>query len=123
MKRFILFSTILIIVVVLLAMLCSGPAKNGNSLKSKEDVELEMFAAYSAAESYVKQFLKSPSTTTFPNASKKIQHVTDLGGKKFRINSWVDSQNSFGAIIRTKFSITVTLLGDKAKCSDFVILK
>jgi len=59
--------------------------------------------AYIMTEDWVKQKLKSPSTADFADGAIKSEHVTNLGNQKYRIVSWVDSQNSFGATIRTHF--------------------
>jgi len=60
--------------------------------------------AYIMIEDFVKNRLKSPSTAKFPGVFDGRQdHVTYLGNQKYRIISYVDSQNSFGAMIRTRF--------------------
>ncbi len=55
-------------------------------------------------EKFVKERLRSPSTSKFPGALERSDHVQYLGNQKYKINSWVDSQNAFGATIRTHFS-------------------
>ena len=50
---------------------------------------------------FVEKQLKSPSTADFPFGGHR--HVTKLGGNRYRVDSYVDSQNSFGAQIRTEF--------------------
>ncbi len=60
--------------------------------------------AYGMIEDYVKNRLKSPSSADFPGLfDGKADHIQRLGGQKYRIVSWVDSQNAFGAMIRTRF--------------------
>jgi hypothetical protein len=61
------------------------------------------FMAYSIMEEYVKQRLKSPSSAEFPESRERKNHIKHLGNRKYHINSWVDSDNGFGASIRTKF--------------------
>lgn len=63
--------------------------------------------AYNVAEEYVKPKLKSPRTADFPNIYEKDSHIKEVGEGRFRINSWVDSQNSFGAIVRSNWSCDV----------------
>lgn len=65
------------------------------------------FLAYKYAEDAVKKKLKSPSTAKFPGTFEKDKHIRYLGNKEYQINSWVDSQNIFGAMIRTNFSVTI----------------
>ncbi len=78
------------------------------------------FLAYNCAEDFVERRLKSPSTAKFPKTMERSNHITDLGGGKFEINSWVDSQNSFGATIRTNFSCTVAIDGETARCEELI---
>lgn len=57
------------------------------------------------AEYYVKQFLKAPSTAEFPGTF--LSPFEDWAMEKdvlnYKLSSYVDSQNSFGAIVRSKF--------------------
>ena len=56
----------------------------------------------------VKEELKAPRTAKFKGMfDDPIRDVTDLGSGRFRVKSWVDSQNSFGAMIRNQFECTV----------------
>jgi hypothetical protein len=76
--------------------------------------------AYHYAESKIKDMLKAPSTADFPSYSERVGHVQRLGNE-FTINSWVDSENSFGAKIRTKFSCKVIYEGDYVRLRDVKI--
>lgn len=58
------------------------------------------------AEVYIKQQLKAPATARFDRESM-LKYIEKLGSNKFRIRSYVDSQNSFGTLIRTHFEITL----------------
>lgn len=62
------------------------------------------------AEELVKQKLKSPGSAKF--ASVYDQQISDLGEGRYRITSYVDSQNSFGALIRTNYVCTVKYAGE-----------
>lgn len=57
-------------------------------------------------EDAARQQLKSPSTAKFPSASEEIGAVQNFEGGKKSWMGWVDSQNSFGATIRTEFLCT-----------------
>ena len=54
---------------------------------------------------FVKKNLKAPSTADFPVFRETA--VDDLGGGRFRVTSYVDAQNSFGAQIRTNYTCVV----------------
>ena len=68
---------------------------------SSSSTDTNKILAYNYAEDFVKQRLKSPSTAEFPSLFEKADHITELGNEEYRINSWVDSQNGFGATIRS----------------------
>ncbi|MGP1345162.1 MAG: hypothetical protein ACTS3F_00655 [Phycisphaerales bacterium] len=55
-------------------------------------------------EDFVKQRLRSPSTADFPGIfDGRADHVKYHGNQQYRIMSWVDAQNAFGATIRIEF--------------------
>lgn len=60
--------------------------------------------SYIMMEDFVKQRLKSPKSADFPGVYDNYEsHIKYLGNQRYKIDSWVDSQNSFGAMIRTYF--------------------
>lgn len=60
------------------------------------------------AEENVKEILKAPSTAKFPGSflSPFKDWNISKDGNKFTVSSYVDSQNGFGAMIRSDFTIT-----------------
>ena len=66
--------------------------------------------AYVAAESAVTTFLKSPASAKFPDYWN-TDRVVSMSGNTYTINSIVDSQNGFGALIRTTWFIQMTWNG------------
>lgn len=68
--------------------------------------------AYIMIQDFVKDRLKSPSTAEFPGARERRQHTKRLGDGRYGINSWVESQNSFGAQIRTRFAAIIRQTGE-----------
>lgn len=76
--------------------------------KEKSDLEIN-------SERMVKDILKSPSTAKFPNILEwKFYKDKD----KIIIQSYVDSQNGFGAMIRSEFQIT--LASDQTTVTSFI---
>ena len=72
---------------------------------------------------FVKKATKSPSTAKFGSVFsgdwQDPDKVTEyLGKNKYRIRAWVDSQNSFGATIRTNFTCVVKQNGDAWSCES-----
>lgn len=107
-----------LIVIAILIIILYNYESSGDSSSSSGSSSSNKFLAYNYAEDFVKKNLKSPSTADFPGTYEKDEHITDLGGGKYKIKSWVDSQNGFGATIRTKFSCTMIFIGDKVRCED-----
>lgn len=59
-------------------------------------------------EDFVKRRLGSPGTVKFPGLfSGDRREVEELSGGRYRLRSYVDSQNAFGALIRTSFEAVV----------------
>ena len=82
----------------------------------------KILAYNTASDYYVKPRLKSPSTADFPGSTTKSNHVTLLSDGKFKISSWVDSQNGFGAIVRSNWSCEVTIdKEDNVAISNLII--
>lgn len=67
--------------------------------------ERNYIAAYIIQKDAVKSKLKSPSTAKFPGYQNAI--VRSEEGCIFRILGYVDAQNGFGAIIRTRYETVV----------------
>ena len=60
------------------------------------------------AQQYILQGLKSPSTAKFPAFPYEI---IDMGNGKYKVVSYVDSQNSFGAMLRSDWSVVMKISG------------
>ena len=68
--------------------------------------------AYIMCQLQVKNSLKLPSTPKFP-ASTEI-NIHDLGNNTFDMDAYVNSQNSFGAMLRTQFYCKDQYIGSDA---------
>jgi hypothetical protein len=68
----------------------------------KQDETLDDFGAYLQGQYYVKQTLKSPATANFPPLDFLVNRLDD---NRFEVVSYVDSQNSFGALLRTDWNV------------------
>jgi hypothetical protein len=76
--------------------------------------------AWTVCEQFVTGRLKAPSTAKFPWMSR--DYVSELGAGKFRVKAHVDAQNSFGAMLRTRFDCTVTHIeGDRWQLEDLIL--
>ena len=70
----------------------------------------------SAAEHYVKLHLSAPATAEFPIAEEDWK-VT-ASGRDVTCSSYVDSQNGFGALLRTHFVMELNCTDDGFKMKD-----
>lgn len=63
-------------------------------------------SAIAYAEPYITRLLKSPSTADFCRGT-----ATDLGENKYKVSSCVDSQNSYGATLRSNWEAVMIYTG------------
>jgi len=94
----------IVIMVILVISLCcifgsfSGPSES--DISSMASIQCEF---------YVRDSLKSPSTAKFP--SLLLSDVEKLENNMYYVGSYVDAQNSFGAIIRNKYYCKIKYIG------------
>lgn len=63
--------------------------------------------AFYGSQNLVEIRLKSPSTAKFPSLNESGVSVKKIDTCKYFIVSYVDAQNSFGALMRSKYLATV----------------
>ncbi len=74
---------------------------------SQESDTVPRRLAYIMARDFVKPHLKAPSTAKWPGFTESVRHTRPLGNDRYRVSSWVDSQNSFGAMLRMRYVAVV----------------
>jgi hypothetical protein len=55
----------------------------------------------------IKKQLKSPSSAKFPGIIEETEYVIQGDDQMYIMRSWVDSQNSFGAMVRTEYTAVI----------------
>lgn len=71
---------------------------------------------------FVKNQLKAPSTAKFPWYDDSC--VDSLGNSRYRVTSYVDAQNSFGAMLRSNYICELEYVGnDKWRCIKCTLLE
>lgn len=91
---------------------------NGNNPSSqtqqiptqKQDETLDDIGAYLQGQYYIKQILKSPATASFPPLALLVRRLND---NRYEVVSYVDSQNSFGALLRTSWNVVFQYQNEK----------
>lgn len=75
--------------------------------RNKPADTVDKIEAWNINKQFIEDRLKAPSTAKWGSMLGEFQDprkcVTDLGNGRFECRGWVDSQNSFGAMIRTHF--------------------
>lgn len=101
----------------------NSTARNTNAAYTQTYSRPQNAVAYEFAKRFVLQRLKAPSTAKFaPYSESKISPLAD--GATYKVTSYVDSQNSFGAMIRTYWyaKIIYTRAFDEWKILDIDFL-
>lgn len=86
----------------------------GSSVSDDPEDDSNKFLAYTYAENYVEQKLKSPDSAKYPDSREKLSQIKHLGNFRYEIRSWVSSQNSFGAQLKQSF-VCVIRIDNEAK--------
>jgi len=112
----------ILLVSVLLTGLIMYNCMGGDGNRSPKSDSTKKIECYVQAKGIVKNKLSSPSTAEFPGAYEYVKHITKIDENTFEINSYVDSQNAFGAVGRSFFTIRIVYVDDKMDSwSDFKI--
>lgn len=83
----------------------------GENDNKKSSSRKDKINAWVCAQDYVERQLKSPGSAKFcsyRDASVSYSSSTD----KYTISGWVDAENSFGATLRSNFTVTLKLTED-----------
>lgn len=114
-KTNIITGVVILVVLFLVWKGCSGDDKVQEAVKSGDymaDTSNMKLNAYTYVQEYVKSILKSPGSADFPTRSyeEAISRINTKDSTYF-MAGYVDSQNGFGALLRTNFVITLKYLG------------
>ena len=106
-----------VVFLILVGLVVVGSLMPRDSADVERDRKIE---AYVMCENFVKDRLRSPASAEFPGSREAtIQPVSE---GDYEVSAYVDSQNGFGAMIRTRFTCTVKPLpNDKWRLVDLKI--
>jgi hypothetical protein len=77
------------------------------------DDDVARAVAYDMCKDFVRTRLKAPATARFPDYWRGGEVVVGGAGPSYTVRAHVDSENSFGALLRTRFTCDVMQDGDK----------
>lgn len=98
-----------IFLVIIGAVISSDSSSTPQISPEQKIVQLKEHALSSFSRAYIEKILKSPSTAKFSYSPNITQDPKDKN--LFEIVSYVDSQNGFGAMIRSNWSIKARYVG------------
>lgn len=84
---------------------CSRPELGGDVKISNK------LKAFTMSQIYIKKILKAPSTAKFPVYD--ISDVVKTDSRTYEVTSWVDSENSFGAMLRSNYLVRLKYFDDQ----------
>lgn len=82
-----------------------------DAAKSRECGSATM--AFVMSQKFVLRELKAPASAKFPSSAV----VTPIGGCAYSVAAWVDSQNGFGAIVRSDYHVIMESSADGRRWS------
>lgn len=95
-----LFAILVVAVVIILSRNAGEQSAAGPRVPSRSD-------ACFISQKFVRERLKAPTTAKFPAWTEENCRVT-RAGELWRVRSFVDAQNSFGAMIRSDYGVEMT---------------
>jgi hypothetical protein len=103
-------SLIVIIVAIAVLLLSPSPAKPPSES-----------LVYAHSQIIVEDYLKAPATAKYPGSDGYT--VTKINDYEYTVASYVDSENSFGAIVRSRFVVSISYNEDwtKYKATSVII--
>lgn len=90
--------------------------KEAQNKRNLEDIETNKFGAFIASKNIITKMLKAPGTAKFAESyDKDVVMIYDSETNNYIVYLWVDAQNSFGAMLRNYYKVTLKLSGDQTQ--------
>ncbi len=107
---------LLIVITIIASIVDSKPGDNTTSaqpvaMPKGPTLEEKKTSAKYVAQQCVERELKSPKSAEFPY-EKEAYSILHLNGDTFMVTSYVDAQNSYGALLRSNY-VSVVRIDDK----------
>lgn len=99
-KKTIIGISIFLLFIMIISYDSEPKSEPENKVHVPDDIEVCVMT-----QQFVTDNLKAPSTAKFPSCRNVIIHK--LEANTWIVNGYVDSQNGFGAMIRTKYSAEI----------------
>jgi hypothetical protein len=115
---------VILILIVIGITMCSKCSDNKTEIVDKNKVDTTMLDIHSRglAEEAIKDLLKAPTTAKFEEG-KQLASFSENGNDSIVIvRGSVDSQNSYGAMIRTKYYVAIKYNNGFTDLDDYTIM-
>ncbi len=117
--KYIIICSICFILFMLFLGIILLDSNDNNKTPSKSENKYGKIEACVNSQVFIENRLKSPSSAKFAPCYDAI--VTDNGDNTYTILSYVDSQNGFGAMLRTYYKVTIEDIGDKVRLKNIIL--
>lgn len=103
---------------IMFIAICSGPDEPEKPSKPKVETH-DKLDAIVMSQAFVDQVIKAPATAKYGTDITSVQRVGGGAGKEvYMIRNYVDSENSYGAMLRTYYTCKITYENNEAICTD-----
>jgi hypothetical protein len=107
---------IFLVIFIFMLRACASDSETASKPEVKAN---DKILALIMSHDFVKQLLKAPSTAEFSNNESHVTSIsTTLGHEVYDVRSYVDSENSYGAKLRTWYTCRIKFDGDNANCEN-----
>lgn len=103
---------VVLLVVTAAASGCEATEDMSATSDNGQEVSVARAGAADVCEKFVQDRLKSPGSATFRDPFGDQVTYTGDGDGPITVNASVDSENSFGASLRSAYTCTVSSIGD-----------
>ncbi len=108
-KRLAIISIVTIVVVFTLFRTIIGITSSPDTSSTQAQAGHDNIEVCVEAQHYVTELLKSPSTAKFPTCNDTS--ISQVSPDHYRVSAYVDSQNGFGAMLRSDWTIEYHYVG------------
>lgn len=104
-----------VFIIIMCISFCSGPTEEEKAAQRKSDRE---FTVEVLSRQFVEGRLKSPSSAEFSNIQIKQENDS-----VYRVFGVVDSQNDYGAMLRSRYHCVVELKSDSTGVCNYLTIE
>ena len=105
--------------VTIIAVLCVFFSCRNYKPSPEAIAEGDKYEAWYYAQKFTEKKLATPKSADFPSYHTDGVKVENIGDDKFSVRGYVDAQNAFGAVVRSRFEAKISREGKKWYLDSF----